>query len=619
MALSLRGKSLFSRLKTLLAIQRFKHTAAETGSDLELERGKFDISRWKKLDSRTLGITRSMISPSSYMVLKILKNAGFEAYLVGGCVRDLILNKVPKDFDVITTAALKQIRKEFNRAQIIGQRFPICLVHLKGSAIEVSSFQTGKAKEKKESLPQMPRGFDEKDIRLWSDSMRRDFTVNSLFFDPFANKVYDYSGAVMDLKSLKLQTLIPAQMSFEEDCARILRGLRIAARIGLSISKEIEAAIHKLSSSIASLAKSRLMMEMNYMLSYGAAEASICLLWRFHLLKTLLPLHDAHLAYQINGGSDMNSLFVMRLFSNLDKLVTCDRPCDCILWVAILSFHLSLLNKPQAPLVIWTFGYLLYNDNWSEGVQFARKKAEGPIISVAEISESSNLMSNAVLLEKVAQLAITVQSSVYDLTGINSSGLVYIPKNTAKRTDELFNVLAVNASTLKSTRKRLNIDYDLLGKGDMSEIRFALGRIILDTMSSFLLPQGDGNSINKKTAKLPNFDIIHDIKGGKSSCLVLEEQNVKKNKHPVKLKHANVSKGGRNQVLQNEEKDQTGVRETVNKNQQHTKLELESESKIEEIDPIIHCEKEMDHEKPKKIKENVKKSINKQGLSSLFR
>lgn len=263
--------------------------------------GFVDTSIWKKLDSTTVGITRSLIPLPTWTVLNILHRGGFEAYLVGGCVRDLVLNRTPKDFDVVTNANLKQIKKLYRRAFIVGCKFPICIVHVRGSVIEVSSFDTvaGNATQKKEAnFTERHRGCDEEDFVRWRDCMRRDFTINSLLFDPFANIIYDYAGGMEDLKSLKLRTLAPAQLSFKEDCARILRGLRIAARLGLTFSEDTETAICSLSPSIMSLSKSRIMMELNYMLSYGAAGPSICLLQRFNLLELLLPLQAAYLAQQ---------------------------------------------------------------------------------------------------------------------------------------------------------------------------------------------------------------------------------------------------------------------------------------------------------------------------------
>ncbi|XWS42225.1 hypothetical protein CRYUN_Cryun17cG0149800 [Craigia yunnanensis] len=309
---------LSSRLKSLTSFQRCNHTLGERGLQAEFYSEMapapnhalhpIDTSKWKKIQASKVGITNSMISFPSWVVLNTLHKEGFEAYLVGGCVRDLLLKRIPKDFDVITTANLRQIKKKFHRAEIIGRRFPICMVHIKGSVIEVSSFETvAKHDEDKErALSSLfPKGCDEKDVIRWKNSRNRDFTINSLFFDPFTRNIYDYNNGMLDLKSLKLRTLIPAHLSFQEDCARILRGLRIAARLGLSFSKDTESAMHDLSASIEGLDKFRLMLELNYMLSYGAAESSICLLQRFNLLDIVLPFQAAYINQQRSAKNSM--------------------------------------------------------------------------------------------------------------------------------------------------------------------------------------------------------------------------------------------------------------------------------------------------------------------------
>lgn len=454
-----------------------------------------------------MGINQSMIPLSPWTVLKILKNAGFEAYFVGGCVRDLLLNRVPKDFDVITTAALTQVRKQFHRSMIIGRRFPICQVNIKGSVVEVSSFQTvaqnNEGKDDKFSVSQLPKRCDEKDLARWRNCMHRDFTVNSLFFDPFVNTIYDYADALSDLKLSKLQTLIPAELSFEEDCARILRALRLAARLGLSFSEDTESAIHKLSSSILSLAKSRILMELNYMLSYGAAEPSLSLLRRFHLLEILLPLQEAHLTQQahISGQSPM---MLMELFSNLDKFVSCDRPADSSLWVAILAFHMALISNPQHPLVVLTFASVLFHGKWREGVQFARQHAQEVQIYMPEIANCSDSISDGELADKVSQLAVEVQKSVYVLSeaeilvkemakfpAVQCPGLVFISKKLVCSAKQIFDMLTRDLTSLRTTRASLEINYDSLKKGNVREARFVLGRIILHTLG-FELVIGDG-------------------------------------------------------------------------------------------------------------------------------
>ncbi|ONH97268.1 hypothetical protein PRUPE_7G180900 [Prunus persica] len=485
---------LLSRLRALIKQQRLVHALSEGGLQAQFhtkmvpdsvpDKGCIDTSKWKKLDSRNLGIKPSMVSQPSWIVLKILQSEGFEAYLVGGCVRDLILKRIPKDFDVITTANLKQIKRQFYRAEIVGRRFPICRVHVKGSVIEVSSFETvAKHAGKKEAdSPCRPPGCDKKDFIRWRNSMHRDFTINSLFFDPFANKIYDYANGMVDLRSLKLRTLGSAKLSFEEDCARILRGLRIAARLSLSISKETETAMHRLSSSILKLDKSRIMMELNYMLSYGAAEPSFCLLWRFDLLKILLPLHAAYFDRQSkNMKTAQSSTMLMKLFSSLDKVVSCDRPSESTLWVGLLAFHLALVNNPQDALVVLTFASVLYHEEWEEGVKFSRDNAEGIVNYVPEILCSSEFKSDKVLAKEVSQLASFVLDSISALTATESliesmsrypvfpcSGLVFVPKKMAEEVAEIFKGL-VNIKSYNKGRKSFQIDYHSLGKGYLSE------------------------------------------------------------------------------------------------------------------------------------------------------
>ncbi|XP_060194745.1 uncharacterized protein LOC132623946 [Lycium barbarum] len=518
-----KGNSLLSRFKAFLASQKFNHSTysknrrrqqhpANMGSGSVIETGEIDFSKWRKLNSRDFGITNSMIPASASIVLKVLQSGGFEAYLVGGCVRDLILNRIPKDFDVITTARLPQIKRHFHRAVIVGRRFPICRVHVHGSIVEVSSFdtvakQTGKREE--HFVPKMPRGFRQKDFILWKNSMHRDFTVNSLFFDPSVNTIYDYADAIVDLKSLQLRTLVPAHLSFKEDCARILRGLRLAARLKLSFSEEIEIAMHKLSSSIMILDKSRLMMEVNYMLSYGAAEPSLSLLQRYNILGMLLPFHAAHLAQQSNKQLSESSVMLMKLFSSLDRLVTCGRPSHDSLWVAVLAFHLALITDPQEAFVVLTFASVLYHGNWKEGATFARRHSDAAAIYAPEISDCQGSISDDELVERVTDLAVLVQNSIDILTDKDSlqeamskfpgspcSGLVFVSKNMGKGVKVIFDALIEDVRSLKARRNSFEIDYTLLGKGQTRETRFVLGKVILDAIAPGVIP---GSKVIKHT------------------------------------------------------------------------------------------------------------------------
>ncbi|KAM0003919.1 putative polynucleotide adenylyltransferase [Helianthus debilis subsp. tardiflorus] len=503
-AIHVKRDSFFARFKPRLS-QLFYHKLVKVGNkprppsdkDSVSGPGKIDISKWRKMDSRSLGITRVMVPSSPYTLLKILRSRGFEAYLVGGCVRDLLLNRPPKDFDVITTADLNQIKKQFHRCIIVGRRFPICRVHIKGSVIEVSSFKTlAKDSEEKEKflVSQMPRGCDKFDLNLWKNSMHRDFTVNSLFFDPLNYKIYDYNNGMKDILELKLRTLVPAHVSFTEDCARILRGLRIAARLGLSFSKDIESAIHKHASSILSLSTFRIMMEMDYMLSYGAAESSLRLLHRFHILKILLPVQAAYISRQTTGPKQ-RTMMLMKLFSHMDELVSCDQPSTCCLWIGLLAFHQALLNGPQHPFVVSTFGCVLYHQSWVDGLRFARKYCQPLVNFDPETSNPYEFFTDDEVAKKVTMLARRVINSIDVLVDIDTlhktmskfsgfpcRGLVFVSKNSAHSAAQLFHVLAHKVETYDKGRSSFEMNHQLLGKGDALETRFALGKIIMNTM-----------------------------------------------------------------------------------------------------------------------------------------
>lgn len=162
--------------------------------------------KWKKLSSEELGISTSMIAKPTRVVLNGLKKKGFEVYLVGGCVRDLLLNKTPKDFDIITSAELKEVLKTFQRCEIVGRRFPICHVHVDDTIVEVSSFNTTGRRFKRNSynVVRRPAMCDEADFIRWKNCLGRDFTINGLMFDPFARIVYDYLGGLEDIRRAKV-------------------------------------------------------------------------------------------------------------------------------------------------------------------------------------------------------------------------------------------------------------------------------------------------------------------------------------------------------------------------------------------------------------------------------
>nr|CAD1844714.1 unnamed protein product [Ananas comosus var. bracteatus] len=510
--------ALFRRLRFALSqLQRWSHTSAgenesatlrDSGSNLPPKKGPFDPSTWRTMDSRTVGINKSAISSSTWTVLKVLQKKGFEAYLVGGCVRDLLLKRTPKDFDVITTASLKQIRKQFHHCRVIGRRFPICQVQVLGSIIEVSSFSTiNKSNKERQQvvLSEISDNCDEKDILRWKNCMERDFTINGLFFDPFDSTIYDYVNGIRDIKASKTKVIV--NMPFDQGLiiksitARILRGLRIVARLGFRFSKETATAIRDLSSSVITLEKSRLLMELNFMLAYGAAESSIYLLQKYQLLQVLLPFHGAYLAHQTEDKSTERTNMLMKLFSNVDKLFAADRPCDCTLWLGLLAFHLTLVNHPQDAPVVWAFASIMYYGRWTRAIEFVRQNVQCAVQFVPEILLPAETKSDELLLEETSHFASLVKSSVDAFTCIDA-----LQKSLARypESSPCLGLVIVSEKMGKSVSKLFDgLETDITSYGDPDETRFAMGKIIMDTMNDGLSNRETSSGISTHRGHVP--------------------------------------------------------------------------------------------------------------------
>ncbi|CAL9216511.1 unnamed protein product [Arabidopsis halleri] len=456
---------------------------------------------WKKLDADEFGIQRSMIPDSTRMVLNKLKKKGFQVYLVGGCVRDLILDRIPKDFDVITTAELKEVRKVFPRCQIVGRRFPICHVYVDDIIIEVSSFstsaRTGKAPSKN---LRKPAGCDERDYIRWKNCLQRDFTVNGLMFDLSENVVYDYIGGVEDIRNSKVRTVSAAKLSFVEDTARILRAIRIAARLGFSLTKDVAISVKELSSSLLRLDPSRIRMEINYMLAYGSAEASLRLLWRFGLMEILLPIQASYLVSQGFRRRDGRSNMLLSLFRNLDRLVAPDRPCNEFLWIGILAFHKALVDQPRDPTVVASFCLAIYSEvSLSEAIAIARSNSKQHNSHFQELSdhEKDTADSESKLSQQVIKLAESIRSAARKLNDRDyianamskypqapGSDMVFLSRPMLERVEKMFGSVRrkrnQETEDVPSLERRIN--YKSLALGDFHETRRVFARIVFDTI-----------------------------------------------------------------------------------------------------------------------------------------
>ena len=300
-------------------------------------------------------------------VLRRLRAGGFEAYLVGGSVRDALWGEVPKDFDIVTSADLKQVKRMFREAIVVGQRVPVANFQYKGCQVEISSFQTGnaggalpadcrglgrvEAKERRESA-----GYGKQWDRVRrTNALRRDFTVNGLLYDPFQSVVYDYVGGIKDLKARKLRTVVPPVASFLADPARILRAVRFVGRTGCSLESATHHAIKSNLGLIFELPQARVMMEVNAMMGYGAAAQSFLQMWKYGLLDLLLPFHADYLRARkiskripINNGVALEKVereYLFSLLRTLDRRVAPQAPVEPAVWVALLATPLVAQSR----------------------------------------------------------------------------------------------------------------------------------------------------------------------------------------------------------------------------------------------------------------------------------
>jgi poly(A) polymerase len=218
-------------------------------------------------------------------------------------VRDLLLGREPKDFDVATNALPEQVREQFRNCRLIGRRFRLAHVHFGPEIVEVATFR-GHHDTAEESGGEMRDGMIVRDNvygTLEEDAWRRDFTVNALYYNIEDFSVVDYTGGLDDLRAGVLRPIGEPLQRFREDPVRMLRAVRFAAKLGFRIEPRAEAAIMELHGLLEHVPPARLFDEMQKLFMAGYAVETFELLRRYQLFKALFPATDALLAEQLDG------------------------------------------------------------------------------------------------------------------------------------------------------------------------------------------------------------------------------------------------------------------------------------------------------------------------------
>ena len=240
------------------------------------------------------GINHRDLSRGSLRVIEVLQHSGFEAYLVGGGIRDLLLGKHPKDFDVATSAKPVEIQKLFRKARIIGRRFQIVHVRMGPEIIEVTTFR-GSAENSR--LQQAnASGMLVRDNVFGSvedDAVRRDFTMNALYYDPSNHEVLDFVGGYDDLEDGIIRIIGDPETRYREDPVRMLRAVRFVGKLGLKLEADTAEPIRRLAPLLRDVSPSRLFDEILKLLQAGHGQATFPELVRYDLLRPLFPQTEA--------------------------------------------------------------------------------------------------------------------------------------------------------------------------------------------------------------------------------------------------------------------------------------------------------------------------------------
>jgi len=329
--------------------QRLKNTVGVEGND-----------RVKKTPAATViprsehGVSRKNISKNALKVLYRLNEAGFEACLVGGGVRDLLLGLKPKDFDIATSASPEEVRALFRNCRLIGRRFRLAHVLFGREVIEVATFRAshrdgedGRTDDKGRIMRDNVFG------GIAEDALRRDFTVNALYYDIKDYSIHDYAEGMADITARRLRLIGDPETRYKEDPVRMLRAVRFAAKLGFDIAPEAEDPIAELSSELGDIPPARLFEEVLKLFHSGHAVESLGLLHEHCLLDYLFP----HAAEKLADDDDAVWELLQRALHNTDQRIRSGKSVTpaflyaVFLWPDVSERYGRWLSQGEAPMV----------------------------------------------------------------------------------------------------------------------------------------------------------------------------------------------------------------------------------------------------------------------------
>jgi len=305
------------------------------------------------------GIDNKDISPKALDVVQKLQDEGYQAYLVGGCVRDLLLENKPKDFDVVTNATPEEVKACFKRnARIIGRRFKLVHVRFGYEVIEVATFRADGNDRDNVEFNEMSEGEQGQLLRdnvfgtIEEDVVRRDFRANALYYDPIKGEILDFMGGIDDIRNAKLISIGDPKQRFTEDPVRMLRVIRFSAKLGFEMESEALQMIEDEGKLLSHVSSARLFEEVLKLFHGGAAYETYLLLRKYGLFKYLFPFTDQVAVDGVEGMPE-------RALRNTDKRIGEGKPVipaflfACMLWDPVKADAQVLMDDGTQEAQAW--------------------------------------------------------------------------------------------------------------------------------------------------------------------------------------------------------------------------------------------------------------------------
>lgn len=311
------------------------------------------------LSNQQHSLRRTQISRHAINVIERLQAAGYQAYAVGGCVRDLLLDLAPKDFDVATNATPEQVRAEFRNARVIGRRFKLVHVHYGREIIEVATFRAHHPEDDEDEDSSLSSRHESGRIlrdnvygSLEEDAQRRDFTINALYYDPGTERILDYAQGVPDIRDRLIRLIGDPEQRYQEDPVRMLRAVRFAAKLDFDIEQHSAGPIRRLAPLLRDIPSARLFDEVLKLFLSGHAERTFELLLEYDLFAPLFPASAAAL----EQNPDYTGRLIRQALANTDARIEQGKPVTpaflfaALLWPALPARVVALQEQGMPPI-----------------------------------------------------------------------------------------------------------------------------------------------------------------------------------------------------------------------------------------------------------------------------